>query len=68
MGVLHWIKLNLTDPNMGATNYNTKSTFVHLSLLQEISSMHVFQRMRVLDVLVASFEVETDLDPLTTVL
>jgi negative elongation factor C/D len=66
MGVLHWVKLNLTDPNAGATSYNTKSTLIHLGLLQEISSLHVFQRIPVLDVLVASFEVEIDLDPLAT--
>jgi hypothetical protein len=67
MGVLYWVKLNITDPNAGATSYNTKSTLTHLSLLEEISTLHVFQRVPVLDVLVASFEVETDLDSLATV-
>jgi hypothetical protein len=68
MGVLHWIKYNLTDPDYYTTSYNTLCIPIHLELLRDISQRHPLQRSEVLNLLATSFETKTGLDALAAVI
>eukprot|EP01114_Cavostelium_apophysatum_P017848 TRINITY_DN5391_c0_g1_i1.p1 TRINITY_DN5391_c0_g1~~TRINITY_DN5391_c0_g1_i1.p1 ORF type:complete len:603 (+),score=146.86 TRINITY_DN5391_c0_g1_i1:116-1924(+) len=64
MGILQWIRFNLTDPEYYATSYNTLCVPIHLELLRELSSKHVLLRPQIMDLLSISFEMKTSLDAL----
>jgi len=67
MGILQWIRTNLTDPAYYATSINALRTSFYLELLREIGYRHPFQRPAVFQLLRDCFEIDYDLDALAAV-
>ncbi len=66
MGIIYWITVNFTDPEYYAS-YTTLCLPIHLELLREIVYRHPLQRIKVLELLSASFEMETGLEAVNAV-
>ncbi|KAF2071809.1 hypothetical protein CYY_006870 [Polysphondylium violaceum] len=65
MGVMQWIKFNLTD-STNISSYNTLCVPIYLDFLRDICQRHPLHRSVILKVLVAHFEIEAqDLDSLS---
>jgi len=67
MGVLQWIRANLTDPTYYVTSIKTARTPFYLELLRDIAYKHPFQRDAVHRVLQECFKIDYDLDALAAV-
>lgn len=67
MGLLYWIRLNLTEPDLLTSTYNTNSHVTMFGLLREISYMHITQRKEVLDILTKAFNAKINVDPIQEV-
>ncbi|XP_049850017.1 negative elongation factor D-like [Schistocerca gregaria] len=64
IGVLHWIRVNISDPDRLATSWNTKSLSTQLAIWREIVATHPLQRFEALQVLISGFETDPSLGPL----
>lgn len=67
MGLLYWIRLNLTGQDLLTSTYNTKSHVTLFGLLREIAFINPTQRSEVLDTLVDAFHGKVNMDPIQEV-
>ncbi|KYR01553.1 TH1 family protein [Tieghemostelium lacteum] len=65
MGILHWIRFNLTD-SVNISTYNTLNSPFYFELLREICLKHSLHRSVILTTLVEHFEFDMGLDSLQT--
>jgi len=59
MGVLYWIRVNVTDADYYISSSHTLCLPIHLKLVRQISLLHPLQRTHILDLLSTMFELKT---------
>lgn len=67
MGVIEWIRRNLTDEGYHKSSYASVGTPIYLYLLRELSARHHLQHNIILLLLFKCFEMDVDLNPLEAV-